>query len=120
MPSRRAPRHVTTALFSLLLGAVLGVACGPPGPGGGSCRYNPLCGTGELGATCDRNSDCVDRQCCEKDECDGGTCSLRCDKDRDCPGGLSCHGGWCYFNCNVHADCASGQRCKNDRFCSWD
>ena len=118
MSSRRASRIAVPALLSLLLGAALGVACGPPP--GASCQFNPLCGTGGLGASCNNNADCRDGHCCEKNECDGGTCSLPCDKDKDCPGGLSCHSNWCYFNCVGDGDCAAGQRCKNDRFCSWD
>ncbi len=121
MSPRRAPRlAVPAALISLLLGGVLGVACGGPPPPGASCRLNPLCGSGGLGASCDRNSDCFDGHCCEKDECDGGSCSLPCNKDKNCPNGLSCHGGWCYFDCIGDADCANGQRCKDDGFCSWD
>lgn len=118
-PAVMLPRlAVPTALAALLLGITIGVACGPPP--GASCRYNPLCGSGGIGATCNSNNDCADGHCCDKKDCDGGSCSLPCGKDRDCPGGLSCHGGWCYFNCFVDGDCAAGQRCKDDNWCSWD
>jgi len=120
MSSRRASRlAVPAVLLSLLFGGVLGVACGGPPPGS-SCRYDPLCGSGGLGASCNNNSDCFDGKCCEKDECDNGTCSLPCKKDKDCPAGLSCHGDWCYFRCDNNGDCAPGQFCKNDDYCSWD
>jgi hypothetical protein len=108
-----------TALMSMALGAALGVACGPPP--GASCRYNPLCGTGDLGATCNGNGDCRSNHCCKNGDCDGGTCTVKCGKkDPPCPGGMSCHGDECFFGCAIDADCANGQRCKGGDFCSWD
>lgn len=120
MPTRRPGLGLPGTLASLLLGAVLGVACGPPP--GASCRLNPLCGTGDLGATCNGNGDCRSNHCCDKKECDGGTCTYKCDgkNDAPCPGGMSCHGGECYFGCAVDLDCANGQRCKDGNYCSWD
>lgn len=119
MPTRPG-LGLPAALVSLLLGAVLGVACGPP-PGFGSCRLNPLCGTGDIGATCDGNGDCRSNHCCKTGECDGGTCTFKCDKKNGpCPGGMVCQSDQCYFGCTFDGDCASGQRCKNDSFCSWD
>lgn len=109
------------ALATLGLGALLGVACAPPPPGG-SCRANPFCNSGNLGAYCGQDNDCRNGYCCENNDCDGGMCSLRCDDKKGpfCPGGMTCHGGNCHFGCDFDGDCADGQRCKNDDFCSWD
>ncbi|MBK7828571.1 hypothetical protein [Nannocystis sp.] len=109
------------ALVSLILGAILGVACGPPP--GASCRLNPLCGSGDIGATCNGNGDCISNHCCGNKDCDGGTCTYQCGdgkKDASCPGGMNCHGGECFFGCAFDTDCANGQRCKDGKFCSWD
>jgi len=110
---------LSTAFASLVLGAILGVACGPPV--GASCQLNPLCGTGGLGSTCNGNGNCASNHCCTNNDCDGGTCTVRCGKkDPPCPGGMTCHGDECYFGCAFDGDCANGQRCKDDKFCSWD
>lgn len=118
MSPRLGLSGVLASLATLVLGAALGVACGPPP--GASCRLNPLCGTGDLGATCDGNGNCRSNHCCKNNDCDGGTCTLKCDKENFCPGGMACHGGECFFGCAFDGDCANGQRCKDDKFCSWD
>lgn len=118
-PTRCSLRPGLAGFVSLALGLVIGLACAPPLPGG-SCRGNPLCNTGELGAYCERDSECRQGHCCENDECDGGMCSLPCGKNDPCPGGLTCHDGNCHFLCDIDLDCADGQRCKDDSFCSWD
>lgn len=121
MPVRRAFRFdLPRVLVSLVLGAALGVACGGPPPGAASCRLNPLCGSGDLGATCNGNGNCISNHCCQNNDCDGGTCTVTCGKKDPCPGGMTCHGGECYFSCGFDGDCANGQRCKDNNFCSWD
>lgn len=106
------------SLATLALGAALGVACGPPRDA--TCRFNPLCDTGELGATCNGNGNCRSDHCCKNNDCDGGTCTVKCDKQKLCPGGMTCHDKECYFACGFDGDCAPGQRCKDADFCSWD
>ncbi len=120
MSTRPTPRPgLPTLVLSLLLGVGLGVACGPPP--GASCRANPFCDTGGLGAFCNNNGQCAQGGCCDNKDCgENGMCALTCNKDKDCPGDQTCHGGWCYFQCGFDEDCADGQRCKDDHFCSWD
>ena len=106
--------------LALAAGVVMGAAsCGPPPGPGGSCRYDPRCGSGDLGAYCGDNGDCRSGHCCEKDQCDGGMCTIRCKGDPECPAGMLCQHDVCFFACQVHADCGPDQRCEHGRVCEW-
>ncbi len=106
------------SLLGLTLGALLSVACGPPGPVGGSCRFDPNC-AGGFGAFCGADPQCASGHCCTKDACNGGMCTVKCDNDAGCPAGMLCDGGTCYFGCNSVADCAAGQECTKQDVCHW-
>jgi hypothetical protein len=108
-----------TSLLGLALGALVSVTCGPPGPVGGDCRFDPNC-PGGIGGFCDSNQECGSGHCCKKNECADGMCTVKCDKDPDCPAGMLCESGTCYFSCDSEADCAVGQECKNRGVCYWD
>lgn len=114
----RSPGWLPT-LLGLCLGALLSVTCGPPGPPGGDCRFDPHC-PGGVGAYCDNDGECGSGHCCDKKECDGGMCTFECDDDHECPQGLLCEHGVCFYACSTAADCASGQKCKHDGVCEWD
>ncbi|MEZ4383986.1 MAG: hypothetical protein R3A79_21820 [Nannocystaceae bacterium] len=111
-------RAAKLGALSLLAGVALGVACGGPR----DCRYDPYCGGGGIGAFCDRNADCFDGYCCEKDQCSGGMCTFQCDNDGECPAGMACEHSACFFTCASDADCLPDQKCKHDNpgVCEWD
>lgn len=104
--------------LGLALGFAL-AACGPPPAPGGACRYNPQCGSGDIGAYCGDDDGCRSGFCCDKDHCDGGMCSIACKSDPQCPAGMLCQHDVCLFACAVNADCAPGQKCEHDRVCEW-
>lgn len=107
------------SLLGLTLGALLSVTCGPPGPPGGDCRFNPNCGGG-LGGLCDVDSQCASGHCCDKPSCAHGMCTFECKNDAGCPATMRCDGGTCYFGCNGVADCAVGQECTKKGVCHWN
>lgn len=83
----------------LALSVLLLAACPPVGPYGR-----------DVGAPCDRDSDCSD-ECAEEDEFEG-MCTMECDEDDDCPDGTVCvlnGGGVCAIECDRDDDC-SGYR----------
>ncbi|MBL9107491.1 MAG: hypothetical protein JNL82_41780 [Myxococcales bacterium] len=100
---------------SLLVGAILGISCGPPPV---NCHLDPYCNSGDLGAFCENDSECRDGYCCESKSCNDGMCSLPCDGSDECPGGFKCSGGSCFFACNNDSQCANGQDCDKGA-CKW-
>ncbi len=64
----------------------------------------------ELGARCERHSDCGERCLSDGDgRYPDGLCSQSCDSERDCPADAVCadtDGGVCLFSCQEAADCA--------------
>ena len=42
------------------------------------------------------------------DNCGGGMCTLRCDRDLDCPEDMLCEHETCFFGCASDEDCADG------------
>ncbi|MGB1017202.1 MAG: hypothetical protein ACPG4T_23900 [Nannocystaceae bacterium] len=126
-PMSSKSKYPFRALFAFALTAgVIAGACGPaiPGPGGyadNPCRFDPRCGSGDIGAYCDGDRDCASGFCCDDKNCDGGMCSLSCGGDRDCPQDMLCEHGACFFVCDRDRDCAAGQSCEHgNTICEWD
>jgi len=72
----------------------------------------------EVGARCDRSSECDDR-CLPATDYPGGFCTTACETRDDCPSGATCadlEGGVCLFSCTTDASCdflGTGWRCTS-------
>ncbi|MCA9717360.1 MAG: hypothetical protein H6713_41640 [Myxococcales bacterium] len=114
----RLPRILLGVASILLIGGLLGAACGDPYT---DCRFDPHCGSGGIGSFCNNDAECFNSECCESDNCGGGMCTFRCDHDVDCPAEMLCEHGTCFFICNSDLDCANGQSCEHgNTVCEWD
>jgi len=81
------------ALATLLLGAMLGVGCGPSYP------------------KCDADGDCHQGEFCVNGMCQ------QCRGDQDCAAGQQCASGACQAMpgyCTTTSDCGEGQDCENN------
>lgn len=71
----------------------------------------------EVGARCDKDTECDERCLVSSPGYPGGFCTIACDTRADCPGGSTCadrEGGVCLFTCNGDRDCTflgTGWRC---------
>ena len=71
----------------------------------------------EVGARCDKSSECDDRCLSPSPGYPGGFCTLSCTVPDDCPGDTACadrEGGVCLFTCSSDASCGflgTGWRC---------
>lgn len=93
------------AIFALALAAIAG------------CQSSDV--SRELGARCDRNSECDERCLAPSPEWPGGFCTISCDVNADCPSGSACvdegGNGVCAFTCATDAGCVFlnvGYACK--------
>jgi hypothetical protein len=72
----------------------------------------------ELGARCDRSSECDERCLMPSADWPEGFCTIACETDVDCPSAAACldeEGGVCAFGCSTDAQCAflgPGYACK--------
>lgn len=73
----------------------------------------------EIGARCDRSSECDQRCLLPGADYPGGFCTIACAGRPDCPSGTTCadrESGVCLFECSSDADCkflGTGWACKS-------
>jgi len=98
-------RNATFALFAL---GLVGLA---------ACQSSDV--SREVGARCDRNSECDERCLLPSVDWPGGFCTISCDSDDDCPFDASCvqedGGPVCAFHCLTDPGCnflGQGYLCK--------
>jgi hypothetical protein len=74
----------------------------------------------ELGARCDRASDCAERCLTPSGDYPNGLCTVDCSDNGDCPSDGVCverEGGVCLFECQTPSDCeflGAGWNCKEE------
>lgn len=85
------------------------------------CRFYPeRCTSGEAGAFCRNDQDCLGVCCTEKANCASGMCTYPCGDDLDCPVDMACEHDVCFYRCQDDYDCAVGQSCEHDHtICEW-
>ena len=73
----------------------------------------------ELGARCDRSSECDEQCLAPSTDWPGGFCTIACDTDASCPSGAACinegNGAICAFTCLNDSHCTflgPGYACK--------
>src|SRR5213075_2729645 len=73
----------------------------------------------ELGARCDKSSECEERCLAPSGDWPGGFCTISCDVDADCPSDAACvnedSGAICAFTCASDTGCTflgQGYTCK--------
>ena len=73
----------------------------------------------ELGARCDKSSECEERCLAPSADWPGGFCTISCDTDADCPSDSACvnedSGAICAFVCATDGSCGflgMGYTCK--------
>lgn len=111
--------------------ALLGVACGNSGAGGGAlanqacthssdCKAGLVCAYGVCSTTCTTLASCGTSASCV-DDGDAAVCvnAAPCNTQADCPTPLACTSDYsCRNLCNTNADCAvlglSGEVCATD------
>ena len=89
---------------------------GPDTSRGGDVMPDALKGTGEIGASCNMDADCLDGLACF--DWPGGYCiQPDCQTDVDCPADGFClplleNGQACFAGCDQDSDCRGGYGCK--------
>ncbi|TMQ04160.1 MAG: hypothetical protein E6J90_52145 [Deltaproteobacteria bacterium] len=99
-----------SAIAIRAIGAV--IACGAL-----ACQSSDV--SRQVGARCDRSSECAERCLFPGADYPGGFCTIGCTGRTDCPSGTTCadrEGGVCLFECASDASCAflgTGWGCKS-------
>ena len=81
-----------------------------------ACQHSDV--SREVGARCDKSTECDERCLTDSAEYPGGFCTVTCNDKTECPTATTCgdvDGGVCLYDCKTDGECAflgTGWQCK--------